>query len=163
MRRTEFGLIKFQNPQVWSSYNYLFVMTWKSLLRKVLHVTILLGQLILLTFRSIRKIRTFDCQTSLSLMSWTQIIFQSCLPFWILLERGKPQTELKSSRAVIGFKLRSQLMSPSIHISYSEETDKGARDFAVSIAFVHTIDYKSNNFSWEIWTTRVRSSIEAQN
>jgi hypothetical protein len=33
-----------------------------------------------------RQIRMSDCQRSLSLTSWIQITFQSCLLFWILLE-----------------------------------------------------------------------------
>jgi hypothetical protein len=55
-------------------------------------------------FWTVWSIRTSKWQRSLSLTSWTQITFQSCLPFWILFRARKALdpvesfTELQTTR-----------------------------------------------------------------
>jgi hypothetical protein len=54
-----FGMVKFQTPQVWSSWNYLLVPTSKSQLHNALRITLPTGELM---FSTLWPTRTSDCE-----------------------------------------------------------------------------------------------------
>jgi hypothetical protein len=99
-----------RNSKVWNpsglKFLELLVLTSKSQVHNVLHVTLLMGKVMFLT---LWYIRTSNCQRALSLTSWTQISFQLCLLFWIMFGIGKFQIQLKNSH--IGFKFSTKSSS----------------------------------------------------
>jgi hypothetical protein len=132
MQSTLFGVVKFQTAQVCNSWNDLFVVTSKSQLLSILHITLLLGEV---TFLTLRSIRIATCQRSLPLISWTQITYQSWLAFWTLLRARECLDPVEKFTDCERFQsLASGLISPSIQIHSSEEADKASRVFAASVA-----------------------------